>query len=92
MIVFNVYMHSKNKLYNSLLSYNITFSRILQFDWSAAFWPINYARYVGEISITILVFIIDYFQEKLISQNFSKNPQNTILGSFAQIGAKNEFF
>ena len=25
MIVFNVYLHAKNKLHNSLLSYNITF-------------------------------------------------------------------
>ena len=54
----------------------------------------NYARYVGEISITILVFITDHFQEKLTSQNFSKNPKKPykgpILGPFAQIGAKNE--
>ena len=62
-------------------------------------WPINrdpkYARYVGEKSIAILVFIIDYFQEKLTWQNFSKNPQNPILGPiwalFAQIWARNEF-
>ena len=38
--------------------------------------------YVGEIPITILAFIIDYFQEKLTSQNLSKNPKNSILGSF----------
>ena len=42
----------------------------------------NYARYVGKISTAILVFIIDYFQEKLTSQNFSKNPKNSILGPF----------
>ena len=42
----------------------------------------NYARYVCEISITILVFIIDYFQEKLTWPNFSKNPKNPVLGSF----------
>ena len=42
----------------------------------------NYARYVGEISITILAFIIDYFQEKLTSKIFSKNPKNTTLDSF----------
>ena len=53
----------------------------------------NYDRYVGEISVTILVFIIDYFQQKLTSQNFSKNPKNPgpILGSFPQFGAKNDF-
>ena len=35
----------------------------------------NYARCFGEISITILVFIIDYFPEKLTWQNFSKNQK-----------------
>ena len=38
----------------------------------------NYAGYVGEISITILVFITDYFQEKLTWQNFPKNPKNLL--------------
>ena len=40
----------------------------------------NFARYVGEISITILVFIIDYFQEKITSQNFSKKSQKPYFG------------
>ena len=56
----------------------------------------NYARYVCEISITILVFIIDYFQEKLTWQIFFKNPKNHILDPFwalfAQILTKNEFY
>ena len=36
----------------------------------------NYVRYVGEISITMLVFIIDYFQEKLTCQIFQKIPKS----------------
>ena len=55
----------------------------------------NYARYVGEISITILVFIIDYFIEKyhIIFQKKSQKPYfGRILDTFAQIGYKNEFF
>ena len=56
----------------------------------------NYARYVDEISITILVFIIDYFQEKLTSQNFSKNPKNLIFwahsGSFCPNWGQKWFF
>ena len=40
------------------------------------------ARYGGEISITVLAFILDYFQEKLPWQNFWKNPKNRILGPF----------
>ena len=51
--------------------------------------------YVGEIPITILAFIIDYFQEKLTSQNLSKNPQNPILGPFwallPKLGPKTNF-
>ena len=45
--------------------------------------------------MTILVFLIDYFQEKLTSQNFFKNSQKPylgpILGPFAHFRAKNEF-
>ena len=53
----------------------------------------NYARCFGEISITILVFIIDYFPEKLTWQNFSKNQKilEPLRVLFAQIWAKNEF-
>ena len=55
----------------------------------------NFARYGGGISTTILVFILDYFQEKLTWQNFSKNPKITILAPFwalfAQILTKNGF-
>ena len=47
----------------------------------------NYARYVGEIT-TILVFIIDYFQEKVTSQMFSENPKNPILGPFGALLSK----
>ena len=43
----------------------------------------------------MLAFILDYFQEKLTPQNFSKNSKNSILGpfcaSFAQILAKMNF-
>ena len=57
----------------------------------------NYARCFGEISITILIFIIDYIREKLTWQNFSKNQKNPpilepLWALFAQIWAKNEFF
>ena len=42
----------------------------------------NFVRSGGEISITMLVFILGYFQEKLAWPNFSKNPKNYILGPF----------
>ena len=35
-----------------------------------------------EISITILVFDLDYFQEKLMTKLFKKSPKKTILGPF----------
>ena len=44
----------------------------------------NFVRYgIGaEISITILVFILDYFQEKLMIKFFQKSPRKPILGPF----------
>ena len=39
---FDVYLHAKNKLHHSLLSWNITFYTILQFDWLTAFWLITW--------------------------------------------------
>ena len=87
MIEFNVYLHAKNKFH--------FFLTILYFKESCNligwqhFGPLletqNYARYVGKISTAILVFIIDYFQEKLTSQNFSKNPKHPILGPFGAL-------
>ena len=53
------------------LCQDITFTRILQFDWLTAFWPITSEQQFcliywhgisGEISITKLVSILDYFQ------------------------------
>ena len=55
----------------------------------------NFARCIGEISITILVFILDYFQEKPTWQNFSENPKSyfgSILGIFCPNLGTNTFF
>ena len=43
----------------------------------------NFSRYRigGEVSIKILVFNLDYFQKKLMT-NFSENAKNPILGAF----------
>ena len=54
----------------------------------------NFARCVGEISITILVFILEYFQEKPTWQNFLKNPKSyfgSFLGFFCLNLGKNKF-
>ena len=65
----------------------------MQFDWLTVLAQ-NFTRCVVEIS-TILVFILDYFKEKLTWQNVSKNPKNPILGPFwalfVQIWAKMNF-
>ena len=44
----------------------------------------NFARYGigGEISITLLVFILDYFQDKLMAKFFKQSKKKTILGQF----------
>ena len=39
--VFNVYLHAENKFHRSFLSWDITISRILQFDWQTPFWSIT---------------------------------------------------
>ena len=56
----------------------------------------NFARYGigGEISTTILVFILDYFQEKLMTKFFKKSKQSNlgvISGPFCPNLGKNEF-
>ena len=50
----------------------------------------NFARYGihGEISITIIVFDLDYFQEKLMTKLFKKSKKNLYWGHFGQIRAK----
>ena len=51
----------------------------MKFDWTTAFQPQlenqNFARYEigGEISSKILVFILDYFQEKTMTEFFKKS-------------------
>ena len=44
----------------------------------------NFARYEigGEISTTKLVFILDYFQEKLMTKFFLKSKKNLFCGHF----------
>ena len=44
----------------------------------------------GEISTTILAFILNYFQEKLLKFliNFSKNPKKIIWGPFWALSAR----
>ena len=99
MIVFNVYLHAKNKLQNSLLSYNITFWIILQFDWPAAFWPITWGPKLCRICLWNMNDNISFpyrlFPRKTNLTKFFNNSQKPylgpILGPFAQFGAKNEF-
>ena len=99
MIVFNVYLHAKNKLHNSLLSYNITFQRILQFDWPAAFWPITWNPKLCQICWwninNNISFHYRLFPRKTNITKFFKKSQKPYFGSIrgpiAQIGAKNEF-
>ena len=98
-IVFNINLHTKNKLHNSLLSYNITFQRILQFDWPAAFWPITWNPKLCQICWwninNNISFHYRLFPRKTNITKFFKKSQKPyfglILGSFDQLGAKIEF-
>ena len=87
MIVFNVYLHAKNKLHNSLLSYNITFQRILQFHWPAAFWPITWDPKLCQICWwninNNISFHYRLFPRKTnITKFFKKSQKPYILGPF----------
>ena len=77
-----------------ILYFKESWNLISQQDFGTQFENQNFARYGigGEISITILVFILDYFQEKL--WNFSKKIKNyfrAILGPIWSILGKNKF-
>ena len=91
MIVFNVYVHTKNKFQNLLLSYNITIL-ILQFDWLAAlcqicWWNINnnisfhYRLFPRKTNITKFFkkFKKPYFGGKKGSVSFSILELSTIV-------------
>ena len=88
-----IFLEIKNKHHHSL-NWDILFQRILQCDWLMAFCPYlenqNFVRDRWWISKATLVFILDYFQEKLFEK-----IQNPILepfwALFAQIWAKTNF-
>ena len=86
MIVFNVFLHAKNKLHNSLLSYNITFQRILKFDWPAAFWPITWDPKLCPVCWwnidSNISFHYRLFPRKTNIKKFFILFQNPILGPF----------
>ena len=93
MTVFNVYLHAKNKFHNSLLSCNITFQRILQFDRPAAFWPTTRDPKLCQIcSWNInnnISFHYRLFSRKTnIKLKLSKNSKSPILGLFCALWPK----
>ena len=68
----------------------------MQFDLLTTFWCITreteFCQIGGEISTTILVFILDYFQEKQITKFFKKSKKpyfRAILGTFCPNLSKN---
>ena len=87
---FSVYLQVQNIFHYSLLFWDITFKRILQFDWLTAFRLITQEPEFcqiwdcGGIS-TISVFILDIFQKKRTTKFFKKSQKpyfGTILGPF----------
>ena len=90
---FNVSLHTKNKLHNSLfLQYYILKNPAIWLASSISASKLTWDPKLCQICWwNINKNIIDHFQEKLTWQNFSKNPKNPILGPIAQIWTKNEF-
>ena len=77
---FNVYLYAKNKIHHWLLFWDITFSRILQFDWLTAFWPITWE--------TEFCQIWDWWwhiNNKTISFHFRLTPRKTNDNIFQKI-------
>ena len=86
-VSFDVYLHVKNKLHHSFLSRGITFSRILQFDWLIAFWPITREPESCQIwvwwwNINNISFHFRLFQRKTNDKICQKIQKKTILGPF----------
>ena len=86
------------QLHHSLLSYDITFLRILQFDWLAAFWPI-----IGDpkffqicwwnINSNISLHFRLFLRKTNMTQFFKKSKKihfGAILGPFYPNFGKNE--
>ena len=92
---FDVYLHAKNTLHCWLLSWDITF--YLQFDWPTAFWPVTGEQEFCQIWDwwTILVFILDYSQEKVMTKFFKEILKNIVWVHFWTLFclnlSKNEF-
>ena len=90
----DVYLHVKNKVHLSLLTWDIIFYKNLEFYWLTSIGQVTEDPelcqtwdYV-EVSTTILVFILDYLQEKVMTKFFRKFKKpyfGAILVFFAQI-------
>ena len=95
----SVYLHAKNKLHNSLLSYSIIFQRILQFDWLAAFWPITWDSTLCQtcwwnINNNISLHYRLFSRKTNMTKFFKKSPKpyfGPILGLLSKFGPKKNF-
>ena len=97
----DVYLNAKNKLRDSLLSWDITFQRILQFDWPTAFWVITWELEFCQIwgwwwnINNNISFHFRLFPGKTNDKVFPKKSKKTyfraILGPFFPNLSKNEF-
>ena len=79
---------AKNILYNYFFLKILDFKESCNLTGQQHFGPYtenqNFARYGigGEIPITILVFILDYFQVKIMTTRFFWKSKNSFLGTF----------
>ena len=90
----NVYLHTKNHFFFNILHFKESCNLIGGQHFGLK--NQNFARYGigGEMSVAILVFILDYFEE-ILMKNFQKNLKNLILGAILDLFCsnfdKNEF-
>ena len=100
-INFDVYIYKPKinfiiHFFLEILQFKESFNLIAQQHFGSILENQNFARYeIGdEISITISIFILDYFYEKLITKFFKKCQKpyfGDLLGRFCSNLGKNEF-
>ena len=95
---FDVYLHEKNQLDPSILSWDITLWRILQSDWPRAFWSITWEPEFWQIRglrwniSNNMIFHFRLFQGKLNMTSFKKYRKKKIKLMSAQFPLKFCFY
>ena len=97
----NLHQYAKNQTFSSFCSGDIVSLKILQSDWSTAFWPISQEPHFFQVwdlykntANIIKNFFIDQIQKKLMakfSNKFKKPSLWPIFGTFSPFWGQKDF-